>query len=140
MAMLSVILLTLWKIFPFYSLVVLTAFQTLQAELYEAARIDGAGALGCFRHITLPGIAPTLGLMTLLATIFSFRRFTVIYLLTGGGPASATRTLVIAVYDHAFRFFELSYGSTVGVAGLVVTLAAAAGYFAAQRRLGYGGI
>ncbi len=140
MAMLSVIALTLWKIFPFYSLVVLTAFQTLQAELYEAARIDGAGALGCFRHITLPGIAPTLGLMTLLATIFSFRRFTVIYLLTGGGPASATRTLVITVYDHAFRFFELSYGSTLGVAGLAVTLAAAGGYFAAQRRLGYGGI
>jgi multiple sugar transport system permease protein len=140
MAMLSVIGLTLWKIFPFYSLVVLTAFQTLQAELYEAARIDGAGPLACFRHITLPGIAPTLGLMTLLATIFSFRRFTVIYLLTGGGPASATRTLVISVYDHAFRFFELSYGSTVGVAGLAVTLAIAAGYFKAQRRLGYGGV
>jgi multiple sugar transport system permease protein len=140
LAMLSVIFLTLWKIFPFYSLVVLTAFQTLQAELYEAARIDGAGALACFRHITLPGIAPTLGLMTLLATIFSFRRFTVIYLLTGGGPASATKTLVIAVYEHAFRFFDLSYGSTVGVAGLGVTLAIAAAYFAAQRRLGYGGI
>lgn len=140
MAMLSVILLTLWKIFPFYSLVVLTAFQTLQAELYEAARIDGAGALACFRHITLPGIAPTLGLMTLLATIFSFRRFTVIYLLTGGGPANATKTLVIAVYEHAFRFFDLSYGSTIGVAGLVVTLAIAAAYFAAQRRLGLGGV
>ena len=95
MAMLSILLLTLWKIFPFYSLVVLTAFQTLQAELYEAARIDGAGALACFRHITIPGIAPTLGLMTLLATIFSFRRFTVIYLLTGGGPADATKTLVV---------------------------------------------
>ena len=140
MAMLSVIMVTLWKIFPFYSLVVLTAIQTLQAELYEAARIDGAGPLACFRHITLPGIAPTLGLMTLLATIFSFRRFTVIYLLTGGGPADATKTLVIAVYDHAFRFFELSYGSTVGVAGLVVTLAIAAAYFAVQRRLGHGGV
>lgn len=140
MAMLSLLLLTLWKIFPFYSLVVLTAFQTLQAELYEAARIDGAGALRCFRHITIPGIAPTLGLMTLLATIFSFRRFTVIYLLTGGGPADATKTLVISVYNHAFRFFDLSYGSTIGAAGLVVTLAIAAVYFALQRRLGYGEI
>lgn len=140
LAMVSVLLVTLWKILPFYSLVVLTAIQTLQAELYEAARIDGAGVLACFRHITLPGIGPTLGLMTLLATIFSFRRFTVIYLLTGGGPADATKTLVIAVYDHAFRFFELSYGSTVGVAGLVVTLAIAAAYFAIQRRLGYGGV
>ena len=74
--------------------------------------------------------------MTLLATIFSFRRFTVIYLLTGGGPADATKTLVVSVYEHAFRFFDLSYGSTVGVAGLGVTLAIAAAYFAAQRRLG----
>jgi multiple sugar transport system permease protein len=138
MAMFSVLLLTLWKIFPFYSLVVLTAFQTLQAELYEAAKIDGAGALACFRHITIPGIAPTLGLMTLLATIFSFRRFTVIYLLTGGGPADATKTLVLSVYDNAFRFFDLSYGSTIGVAGLGVTLAVAGAYFAAQRRLGAG--
>jgi multiple sugar transport system permease protein len=138
MAMLSLILLTLWKILPFYSLVVLTAFQTLRAELYEAARIDGAGALACFRHVTIPGIAPTLGLMTLLATIFSFRRFTVIYLLTGGGPADATKTLVVSVYENAFRFFDLSYGSTLGVAGLTVTLAIAAAYFAAQRRLGYG--
>jgi multiple sugar transport system permease protein len=140
LAMVSVLLVTLWKILPFYSLVVLTAIQTLQAELYEAARIDGAGPLACFRHITLPGIAPTLGLMTLLATIFSFRRFTVIYLLTGGGPADATKTLVISVYDHAFRFFDLSYGSAVGVAGLVVTLAIAAAYFAVQRRLGHGGV
>jgi multiple sugar transport system permease protein len=138
MAMLSVLLLTLWKIFPFYSLVVLTAFQTLQAELYEAARIDGAGVLACFRHITIPGIAPTLGLLTVLATIFSFRRFTVIYLLTGGGPADSTKTLVVSVYEHAFRFFDLSYGSTIGVAGLGVTLVIAAVYFAAQRRLGLG--
>ena len=136
--MLSVLLLTLWKIFPFYSLVVLTAFQTLQAELYEAARIDGAGVLACFRHITIPGIAPMLGLLTLLATIFSFRRFTVIYLLTGGGPADSTKTLVVSVYEHAFRFFDLSYGSTVGVAGLGVTLVIAAAYFAAQRRLAPG--
>ena len=55
------------------------------------------------------------------------------------GPRRA-KTLVIGVYEHAFRFFDLSYGSTLGVAGLGVTLAVAAAYFAAQRRLGYGGI
>ena len=74
--------------------------------------------------------------MTLLATIFSFRRFTLIYLLTGGGPADATKTLVVAVYEHAFRFFDLSYGSAIGTAGLGVTLLIAAAYFATQRRLG----
>jgi multiple sugar transport system permease protein len=134
LAMASVLAVTLWKIFPFYSLVVLTALQTVEAELYEAARIDGAGPIASFWHVTLPGIAPTLGIMTLLVTIFSFRRFTVIFLLTGGGPADSTQTLVIKVYQSAFRFYELSYGAALGVAGLLVTLVIAAAYFAIQRR------
>jgi len=134
LAMFSVLAVTLWKIFPFYSLVVLTALQTVEAELYEAARIDGAGPLAAFRYVTLPGIAPTLGIMTLLVTIFSFRRFTILFLLTGGGPADSTQTLVIRVYQTAFRFFELSYGATLGVAGLVVTLMITAAYFGALRR------
>src|SRR5215216_1428645 len=121
LAMVSVLAVTLWKIFPFYSLVVLTALQTVERDLYEAARMDGAGPIAAFWHVTLPGIAPTLGIMTVLVTIFSFRRFTLIYLLTGGGPADATKTLVIRVYDTAFRFFDLSYGATLGVAGLVLT-------------------
>lgn len=136
LAMASVIGVTLWKIFPFYSLVVLTALQTVEVDLYEAARIDGAGALSAFRHVTLPGIGPTLGITTLLVTIFSFRRFTLIYLLTGGGPANSTQTLVIRVYDAAFRFFDLSFGAALGVAGLLLTLVITALYFAVQRRLG----
>jgi multiple sugar transport system permease protein len=135
LAMVSVVLVTLWKIFPFYSLVILTALQTVEPELYEAAKIDGAGPFAAFRNITLPGIAPTLAIMTLLITIFSFRRFVTIYLLTGGGPAGATRTLVVSVYDTSFRFFEISYGATLGVIGFLVTLLIAAGYFLVQRRL-----
>jgi multiple sugar transport system permease protein len=133
--MFSVLLVTLWKIFPFYSLVVLTALQTVQVELYEAARMDGAGPIASFRHVTLPAIAPTLSIMTLLVTVFSFRRFTTIWLLTGGGPAGSTQTLVIDVYQTAFRFFELSYGAALGVAGLVVTLLVTIAYFALQRRV-----
>lgn len=140
LAMFSVLLVTLWKIFPFYSLVILTALQTVEQELYEAARIDGAGPVTSFLRITLPGIAPTLGIMTLLVTIFSFRRFTTIYLLTGGGPAASTKTLVLGVYETTFRFFEVSYGSALGVVGFLVTLGIAAAYFVAQRRLGVGAL
>ncbi|MHB1134158.1 MAG: carbohydrate ABC transporter permease [Chloroflexota bacterium] len=136
LALFSVVLATLWKIFPFPSLVLLTALQTIQLELYEAARIDGAGVWQSFRHVTLPGIAPTIGIMTLLLTIWSFRRFTLIFLLTGGGPAGATETLVIKVYNTAFRFFDLSYGAAIAAAGLVVCLCITATYFIAQRRLG----
>jgi len=135
LAMFSVILMTLWKIFPFYSLVLLTALQTVDVQLYEAARIDGAGPLQSFLNVTLPGIAPTLGIMTLLITIWSFRRFTSIYLLTGGGPAGATETLVVQTYNTAFKFFNLSYGATLGVAGLALSLLVTFGYFVLRRRL-----
>jgi multiple sugar transport system permease protein len=125
---------TLWKIFPFYSLVLLTALQAVEPQLYEAAKIDGASAMQVLRHVTLPGVAPTLGIMTLLITIWSFRRFTSIFLLTGGGPASATETIVIRVYNTAFRFFDLSYGATLGVAGLALALLVTLLYYYVQRR------
>ena len=134
LAMFSLVFMTIWKLFPFYSLVLLTALQSVQQELYEAARIDGAGPLAAFRHVTLPGIAPTLGIMTLLITIWSFRRFTSIFLLTGGGPAGATETLVIRVYNTAFRFYDLSYGATLGVAGLVLSRGITLLYFWSQKR------
>jgi multiple sugar transport system permease protein len=136
LAMFSILLVTLWKIFPFYSLVILTALQTVEQELYEAARIDGAGPFASFWNITLPGIAPTLSILTLLATIYSFRRFVTIYLLTGGGPGTSTQTLVVSVYETTFRSFNISYGATLGVVGFLVTVVIAGGYFALQRRLG----
>lgn len=135
LAMFSTLLVTLWKIFPFYSLVILTALQTVELELYEAARIDGAGPFASFWNVTLPGIAPTLSILTLLATIYSFRRFVTIYLLTGGGPGTSTQTLVVRVYETTFRSFDLSYGATLGVVGFLVTVVIAGGYFALQRRL-----
>ena len=134
LAMGSLVLMTLWKIFPFYSLVLLTALQAVEPQLYEAAKIDGASAVQVLRHVTLPGVAPTLGIMTLLITIWSFRRFTSIFLLTGGGPASATETIVIRVYNTAFRFFDLSYGATLGVAGLALALLVTLLYYYVQRR------
>lgn len=134
LAMASIILVTAWKAFPFYSLVILAALQTVPAELYEAARVDGAGATQSFRRVTLPSILPTLLLLVVLACIFSFRQFTIIFLLTGGGPAGATETLVVRIYNTAFRFYDFSYGATVGVTGFVVALAIALIFLAVQMR------
>ncbi len=133
-AMLSLILMTVWKIFPFYTLVILTALQTIQQELYEAARIDGANPIQSFFHVTLPGIMPVFSILTLLVTIWSLQRFTSIWLLTSGGPANATETIVINVYNAAFRFHDLGYGSALGTAGLVLSMAVASLYFMAERR------
>lgn len=134
LAFVSVVGITAWKGFPFYSLVILAALQTVPAELTEAARIDGATHRQAFFAVTLPTISPTLMLLTVLAAIFSFKQFTLIWLLTGGGPASATETIVIRIYSTAFRFYDFSYAAALGVAGFLLALTVALVFLAVQRR------
>lgn len=122
LAMLWMVLIASWKAFPFYSLVILAALQAVPQELYEAAKVDGASSFRLFWHITLPGIATTLELLVVLASIFSFKQFTIIYLMTGGGPSGATETIVIRIYNTAFRFYDYSYATALGVAGFIVSL------------------
>jgi multiple sugar transport system permease protein len=134
LAFVSVVLITAWKGFPFYSLVILAALQTVPPELTEAARVDGANKTQAFFAVTLPVISPTLLLLTVLASIFSFKQFTMIWLLTGGGPAGATETIVIRIYNTAFRFYDFSYAAVLGVAGFVMALTIALFFVAMQRR------
>lgn len=122
LALPTVIAISAWKAFPFYGLAILAALQAIPQELKEAARVDGANPLQVFRHITLPGIAPTMWLMAVLASIFAFRQFALIFLTTGGGPGRITETLVVRMFNTAFRSFDFSYGATLGVAGFVVAL------------------
>jgi len=134
LAMPIVVLITAWKGFPFYSLVILAALQTVPGDLAEAARVDGANKLQAFFAVTLPCITPTLLLLTVLAAIFSFKQFTIIFLLTGGGPSGATDTIVIRVYQTAFRFHNFPYAATIGVAGFVMVVTIALIFLAVQRR------
>lgn len=133
-AMPAVIGIATWKAFPFYSLVILASLQTIPHEYYEAAKVDGASTVQSFRFVTLPSIAPTLLLMSLLAAIFAFRQFALIWLSSGGGPARATETLVIQVYNTAFRFFDFSYGATLGVAGFITVFVIGIIFVVIQRR------
>lgn len=129
-----VVAIAAWKAFPFYGLVILSVLQSIPHELYEAARVDGANPMQSFRFITLPAIIPTLMLMGVLACIFSFRQFVLIFLTTGGGPGRVTETLVISVYKTAFNSFDFSYGATIGVAGFVVVFAITLLFAFLQRR------
>ncbi len=122
LALAWMVLIASWKAFPFYSLVILAALQSVPQELYEAAKVDGASPFRLFWHITLPGIGTTLELLVVLASIFSFKQFTIIYLMTGGGPSGATETIVIRIYNTAFRFYDYSYATALGVAGFIVSL------------------
>lgn len=134
LAMVSVILITAWKGFPFYSLVILAALQTVPHELTEAARVDGATRRQAFFAVTLPYIMPTLLLLVVLASIYAFKQFAIVWLLTGGGPASATETVVIRIYQTAFRFYDFNYAATIGVAGFLFVFVIALLFLAIQRR------
>ncbi len=113
---------------------ILAALQTVPSELAEAARVDGATKVQAFFAVTLPAISPTLLLLTVLASIFSFKQFTIIWLLTGGGPAGATDTIAIEIYNTAFRFYDFPYAGALGVAGFLMALSIALVFLAVQRR------
>lgn len=134
LAMGWVVLITAWKVFPFYSLVILAALQSVPQEIYEAAKVDGANTLQLFWRITLPSISTTLELLVVLASIFSFKQFTIIYLMTGGGPSGATETIVMRIFNTAFRFYDYSYATAFGVAGFVVSLVIAFFFIILQSR------
>jgi len=120
LAMPLVVAIASWKAFPFYGLVTLSVMQSIPQELYEAAKVDGANTRQAFRYITLPALVPIIMLSGILACIFAFRQFVLIFLATGGGPGRVTETLVISLYKTAFRSFDFSYGATIGVSGFVV--------------------
>jgi multiple sugar transport system permease protein len=105
-----------WRLLPLATVTLLAALKTIPQELYEAAAVDGASRGQSFRHITLPGIAGTTDALLILLAIWAFGRvFTIVFVMTGGGPAGATETLVIQTYLEAFRYFHLERASALGV-------------------------
>ena len=134
LAMGWVVLIASWKAFPFYSLVILAALQSVPQELYEAATVDGANQVQLFQYVTLPSIGTTLELLAVLAMIFSFKQFTIIYLMTGGGPSLSTETVVMRIFNTAFRFYDYSYATAIGVAGFLLSLVIAFFFIVLQAR------
>jgi multiple sugar transport system permease protein len=119
MAMASVIFVQIWKLTPVMFITLLAALQNVPKELYEAANIDGASAWQRLRYVTLPMIKPTSVIITLLASIWTFQSFDLIYLLTGGGPADATAILPTLIYLKAFWASDTGYAAAIGMLMLV---------------------
>lgn len=134
-AFIGVVLVGVWKYFPFVVVIVLARLQVIPQDLYEAARIDGAGAFSRFFDITLPEIRDVLIVVALLRTIFMFNNFEVVYLLTGGGPLEATRTMPILVYETALEGArEFGRGSTIAVVMFFLLIAVMTVYFSFLRK------
>lgn len=114
-AMVSLVLVGAWKYFPFVVIAVLARLQSVPEELYEAARMDGAGPIARFFDITLPQLRDVLVVVILLRAIWDFKEFDLIYLLTGGGPVIATQTLPLMVYKEAFALNQMGTAAAVAV-------------------------
>ena len=121
-AMIGVILVGAWKYFPFVVIAVLARLQTIPENLYEAARIDGAGPVARFFDITLPQLRSVLVVIILLRAIWDFKEFDLLYLLTGGGPVTSTRTLSLLVYQEAFGLNQMGQAAAYSVGMMLVML------------------
>ena len=113
-AMASVIAVNIWRGFPFFGISFLAGMKGIPAELYEAAAVDGAGAVRRFRYVTLPGLRNIVIIVLLLSTIWTFNDFGIVYILTKGGPGGATQVLPVFTYEMAFGAQRL--GEAVAVA------------------------
>lgn len=135
-AMFWIIVVTIWANMGFHTLILLAGLQSIPAELYEAGQIDGSGPVQSFRHITLPLLMPNVIVVLVLSLIRAVQQFDLVYVLTGGGPGSATMLMVQYIYEVGFasqiqRFgLAASASVTLGVVLLIATLV--------QLRLGRG--
>jgi multiple sugar transport system permease protein len=133
LALPALILINLWRGYPFVMLMLLAALQSVPSELYEAAGIDGAGGWQKFLHVTIPSIMPVIASVGLLDTIWNFRQFDLVWLTTGGGPSNSTHVLGTYTYQLAFQQFEFSKASDVAIVMLVFTSFLTYFYFRFQR-------
>lgn len=138
-AMPTVILITVWKYFPFFVIIFLAQLQSIPQELYEAAKIDGANQLQEFWHITWPLLRPIAIIGLLLRTIWTFNNFDVIALLTNGGPLGSTQTPPVLIHDVVFGQYALGRGAAMAAVLFVILIATSAVYIFlyhhAQRQL-----
>ena len=128
-AMISVILVSVWLWTPFVTTTFLAGLQTAPVQLYEAARVDGAGPIRRFFHVTLPALRPILIVIILLRGIWMFNKFDIIWLTTGGGPLGATEHLPVLAYRQAFTLFDLGGGAAIATLSFLALMVIVTLYF-----------
>jgi multiple sugar transport system permease protein len=132
----AILMFVVWKIFGYNMLIFLAVLQTVPDDLYEAARIDGAGAARRFLHVTLPAIAPTVLLVSIISVASFFQLFAEPYVMTQGGPAQSTVTVLYFMYEEGFKWWNLGSASAVAFILFLCILALTLVQLALARRLG----
>jgi len=109
----AIVLFAVWKNFGYNMIIILAGLQTIPEELHEAARIDGASALQRLRHVTLPGLAPVLLVVSILTMAGYFQLFAEPYVITQGGPVESTVSILYFMYEQGFRWWNLGFASAI---------------------------
>jgi ABC-type sugar transport system permease subunit len=134
LAWVPIVLADVWKTTPFVALLLMAGLQGIDRELFEAAQIDGANRWQTFRHVILPGLRPALLLALIFRTLDGFRVFDLVYVLSGGGPGTATEPLSLYAFSSLLRDLRFGYGSALSVIVFVVTALLAGLYVRVGRR------
>ncbi|MDO5068349.1 MAG: sugar ABC transporter permease [Propionibacteriaceae bacterium] len=121
----AIIVVGIWSRFGYGMMILIAALQDVPRELEEAALMDGAGVWSRFRYVVLPTIKPALFFLAVIETTAAFQVFDAIYVMTGGGPASASYSLVFMLYDQTIKYSNYGMGAAVGVVLLVLSLVVA---------------
>ncbi|MCY9668536.1 sugar ABC transporter permease [Paenibacillus alginolyticus] len=119
-ALVSVIIVNIWRGIPFFLFSILGGLQTIDRQMYEAAKIDGAGPIRQFFSVTIPSISSVLVITTMLSSIWTFNDFENIFLITGGGPLY--NSAVISVYTYETAFLQNNMGKSLSVAGSIIPI------------------
>jgi multiple sugar transport system permease protein len=121
-AMPAMLILSIWKGTPVYMLIYLAGLRAIPADYYEAAKVDGASALQRLFFITLPLLRPVFLYIVVISMIEAFKVFSPMYLLTNGGPGSATRVLSMFIFQNGFQFLKMGYASAASVIFVFILL------------------
>lgn len=114
-AMPAIIMVTVWRFAPYFMVIFLAALLALPQDYYEAAELDGAGAIRRFIHITLPLLMPTIFFVVVVSALLCARIFLMPYLITGGGPGNATRVLSMLIYETGFSYLKMGQAAAISV-------------------------
>ncbi len=128
-----------WKYFGLHMILYMAGLQSINPELEDSARIDGANELQVLRYITLPLVAPTIRLTVYLSVLGSLNQFVLVWILTAGGPANSTQVMASYMYRFGIKSFNLGYGSAVAVTIFIIALIFSIGYQRSVMRRDYAG-
>ena len=136
LAMWMVIIADVWKLTPLVAILLLAGLQSIDREVVEVARVDGAGPWQVFRHILLPLVMPVILILLVLRTMEAFKVFDLIWIMTHGGPANSTQTIAIYAYQTAYQGFDFGRGAALGYLIALVIMVLAAIYLRLLGRTG----